>query len=268
MARRGNEPRRAENDDRRADGLLLPGFGIDPSRPDRLGGALDSRSSFRRFCGFSGTEPTPERTAFARFRKVLIAHGLDRLLFETVTAQLTAKAITVKTGTLVDATIIASASEEDGDARWVKHKGKAAVRGFRARVGAHADTAIVEEIAVTSANINVAWRTLIPSKRHRKILIPYDTAIYKHRNQIERCFGRFENFRRFATRYDRRVIHFSGCVHLAAVMIWPDHDRGFRLVVPFSNIGLDPVANPGFSGDRVLDWQFANAQRTTSREKL
>ncbi len=120
----------------------------------KLAEALDDRASFRRFCGFSGTEATPERTAFVRFRKALITQGLDRLLFETVTAQLKAKAITVKTGTLVDATIIASASEEDGDARWVKHKGKPAVHGFKAHVGADADTALVEEVAVTSANIN------------------------------------------------------------------------------------------------------------------
>ena len=120
----------------------------------KLAEALDDRASFRRFCGFSGTESTPERTAFVRFRKALVAQGLDRLLFETVTAQLKAKAITVETGTLVDATIIASASEEDGDARWVKHKGKPAVHGFKAHVGADADTALVEEIAITSANIN------------------------------------------------------------------------------------------------------------------
>ena len=120
----------------------------------KLADALDDRASFRRFCGFSGTEATPERTAFVRFRKALVLQGLDRLLFETVTAQLKAKAITVKTGTLVDATIIASASEEDDDARWVKHKGKPAVHGFKAHVGADADTAIVEVVAVTSANIN------------------------------------------------------------------------------------------------------------------
>lgn len=120
----------------------------------KLAEALDDRASFRRFCGFSGTEATPERTAFVRFRKALIAQGLDRLLFERVTAQLKARAITVKTGTLVDATIIASASEQDGEARWVKHKGKPAVHGFKAHVGADANTALVEEIAVTPANLN------------------------------------------------------------------------------------------------------------------
>lgn len=61
---------------------------------------------------------------------------------------------------------------------------------------------------------------VIPSNRSRKIIIPHDTAVYKHRNRIERCFNRLKHFRRFATRYDRRTIHFTGFVHLAAAMIW------------------------------------------------
>jgi transposase len=51
-------------------------------------------------------------------------------------------------------------------------------------------------------------------------IAPLLPGIYKHRNQIERCFGRMKHFRRFATRYDRRTIHFTGFVHLAAAMIW------------------------------------------------
>jgi len=120
----------------------------------KLAETLDDRASFRRFCGFSGTETTPERTAFVRFRRLLVDHGLDRDLFDAVTNQLKARAIAVKTGTLVDATIIASASEEDGEGRWVKHKGKPAVHGFKAHVGADATTALVEKIAVTPANVN------------------------------------------------------------------------------------------------------------------
>jgi IS5 family transposase len=116
--------------------------------------ALDDRASFRRFCGFSLDEATPERTAFVRPRKALIARGLDKALFDAVTRQLKAKADSVKTGTLVDATIIASACEGDGDARWVRHKGRRAMHGFKAHVGADADTALVEEVAITPANVN------------------------------------------------------------------------------------------------------------------
>jgi IS5 family transposase len=43
----------------------------------KLADAIEDRASFRRFCGFSRFEPTPERTAFVRFRRALVAHGLD-----------------------------------------------------------------------------------------------------------------------------------------------------------------------------------------------
>jgi transposase len=61
---------------------------------------------------------------------------------------------------------------------------------------------------------------VIPSNRTRKIIIPHDVIAYRHRNRIERCFNRLKHFRRFATRYDRRAVHFTGFVHLAAAIIW------------------------------------------------
>lgn len=61
---------------------------------------------------------------------------------------------------------------------------------------------------------------VIPSNRTRKIIIEHDQGIYINRNRIERCFGRMKHFRRFATRYERRTIHFQGFVQLAATMIW------------------------------------------------
>lgn len=50
---------------------------------------------------------------------------------------------------------------------------------------------------------------VIPSKRNRNVFIPHDIELYKQRNRIERCFRRPKHFRRFATRYDRRSIHFA-----------------------------------------------------------
>jgi len=61
---------------------------------------------------------------------------------------------------------------------------------------------------------------VIPSNRTRKVLIPHDQAIYRHRNRIERCFNKLKHFRRFATRYDRRALHFLSFIQLAAAMIW------------------------------------------------
>jgi transposase len=61
---------------------------------------------------------------------------------------------------------------------------------------------------------------VIPSTRSRKVAIPYDTALYKLRNRIERCFNKLKHFRRFATRFDRRAAHFLAFIHLASAMIW------------------------------------------------
>jgi transposase len=61
---------------------------------------------------------------------------------------------------------------------------------------------------------------VIPSKRSRKVPIPHDAKLYKARNRIERCFNKLKHFRRFATRFDRRPIHFLAFIHLAAAMLW------------------------------------------------
>nr|WP_281262100.1 transposase [Pseudoroseomonas aestuarii] len=45
----------------------------------KLAEAFDGRASFRRFCGFSAKEPTPERATFVRFRRELVRQGLDQV---------------------------------------------------------------------------------------------------------------------------------------------------------------------------------------------
>ncbi len=37
-------------------------------------------------------------------------------------------------------------------------------------------------------------QAVIPSNRSRKIIIAHDELAYKHRNRIERCFGRMKHF--------------------------------------------------------------------------
>jgi len=61
---------------------------------------------------------------------------------------------------------------------------------------------------------------VIPSLSSRKAPIPHDAIAYKLRNRIERFFNKLKHFRRIATRYDRRAIHFLAALHLASAMIW------------------------------------------------
>lgn len=124
-----------------------------------LAEALADRASFRRFCGFARDEATPERTAFVRFRRQLVAHGLSRSLFEAIALDLESKGACVRKGTLIDATVIGSASKRDKDAAWVKHKSRAPAHGYKAHIAADRDTGIIREVEITAANeadVNVA----------------------------------------------------------------------------------------------------------------
>ena len=121
------------------------------------GPALDDRTSFRRFCGFAAHEPTPERTAFVRFRRVLVRLDLDRVLFETVTHQLDARGVVVRCGTLVDATLLPSASiQHDAEAKWVGHRRRKPVHGYKAHVATDQEAALIRKVEITTANVHDA----------------------------------------------------------------------------------------------------------------
>jgi transposase, IS5 family len=118
----------------------------------RLAEALEDRASFRRFCGFARDEATPERTAFVRFRRALLAHGLDQSLFEAIARDLEKKGATIRKGTLIDATMIGSASKGDKEAAWVKHKSRAPMHGYKAHIAADKETGIIRTVETTPAN--------------------------------------------------------------------------------------------------------------------
>jgi len=73
---------------------------------------------------------------------------------------------------------------------------------------------LCERIAETGSEV------VIPPKRNRTVLRPYDADLYKERNIIERFFNRLKQFRRVATRYDKLLANFMGFVKLAAIAIW------------------------------------------------
>lgn len=69
-----------------------------------------------------------------RFRGSLARLDLGERLFAVITAQLCAQQVSVEQGTLVDATIIASASRNDEEARWIKYRNRKSVHGCKAHV--------------------------------------------------------------------------------------------------------------------------------------
>lgn len=48
----------------------------------------------------------------------------------------------------------------------------------------------------------------------------FDRAVYRLRSWAERCVNRLKQFRRVATRYEKRAANYLAFVHFASIMIW------------------------------------------------
>jgi transposase len=48
----------------------------------------------------------------------------------------------------------------------------------------------------------------------------FDRALYRERNWVERCVNRLKQWRRIATRYEKRAQNYLALLTIAAAMIW------------------------------------------------
>ena len=58
-------------------------------------------------------------------------------------------------------------------------------------------------------------RSVIPYRKNRLKSGRLNRHLYARRNEVERFFARIKQFRRVATRFDRRAVHFAGFLQLA-----------------------------------------------------
>jgi transposase, IS5 family len=68
--------------------------------------ALSDRLSFRRFVGLALADPVPDHSTLSRFRSELVRRGLAETLLAEFNRQLDAKGLIVKSGTLIDASLV------------------------------------------------------------------------------------------------------------------------------------------------------------------
>ena len=61
---------------------------------------------------------------------------------------------------------------------------------------------------------------VIPTKSDQRRSPSFDRVAYRGRNQVERSVGRLKQFRRIATRYDKRAANYLAWVTLATAVIW------------------------------------------------
>ncbi len=116
--------------------------------------------SVRRFVGLRLSGPLPDETTILNFRHLLEEHGLGEKLFEEINAHLASLGRRLKTGTIVDASIIAAPSstknlkgERDPEMHQTK-KGKQWYFGMKAHIGVDAESGLTHSLETTPANVS------------------------------------------------------------------------------------------------------------------
>ena len=61
---------------------------------------------------------------------------------------------------------------------------------------------------------------MIPTKRDQPRDPAFDCAAYRRRNLVERLINRLKQFRRIATRYEKRAVNFLAMVTISMIRLW------------------------------------------------
>ena len=61
---------------------------------------------------------------------------------------------------------------------------------------------------------------VIPTRSDQRRRPRFDRAAYRQRNQVERTINRLKQFRRVATRYEKRAVHYLAVLTLASILLW------------------------------------------------
>lgn len=127
---------------------------------EALEDALYDSQAMQRFAGIElDAEGVPDATTLLKFRRLLETHDLCKALFTAINADLAARGLLLREGTLVDATLIAAPSstknekrERDPEMHQTK-KGNQWYFGLKAHIGTDRDSKLVHTVVVTAANV-------------------------------------------------------------------------------------------------------------------
>jgi IS5 family transposase len=133
---------------------------------EALEDALYDRQALRGFARIDlAAEGVPDATTLLKFRRLLETHDLCKGLFTAINADLTARGLLLREGTLVDATLIAAPpstknKEKKRDPEMHQtRKGNQWYFGMKAHIGADRDSKLVHTVVVTAANVSDITKT-------------------------------------------------------------------------------------------------------------
>jgi IS5 family transposase len=122
--------------------------------------AIYDSQSVRAFVGVDlARESAPDATTLLKFRRLLEKNELTQRMFVAINATLTEKGLLMRSGTIVDATIINAPSstknaehKRDEDMHQTK-KGNEWYFGMKAHIGVDAESGLVHSLTTTAANV-------------------------------------------------------------------------------------------------------------------
>jgi len=127
---------------------------------EALEDALYDSQALRGFARIDLTsEGVPDATTLLKFRRLLETNDLCKGLFSAINADLSARGLMMRSGTLVDATLIAAPSstknkEKKRDPEMHQtRKGNQWYFGLKAHIGADRDSKLVHTVIVTAAHV-------------------------------------------------------------------------------------------------------------------
>jgi len=131
---------------------------------------LYDSEAMRRFAGIElGDDRIPDETTILNFRHLLERHGMTEAIFAEVNAYLADKGMTLRSGTLVDATIIDAPSSTKNKARArdpemsSTRKGNDWYFGMKAHIGVDAESGAVHSLDTSTAKVHDSqvWDALL-----------------------------------------------------------------------------------------------------------
>jgi transposase, IS5 family len=133
---------------------------------EALEDALYDSQALQRFARIDlSAEGVPDATTLLKFRRLLETHDLCQGLFTAINADLAARGLLLREGTLVDATLIAAPpstknaqKQRDPEMHQTK-KGNPWYFGMKAHIGADRDSQLVHTVVVTAANVADVTKT-------------------------------------------------------------------------------------------------------------
>ena len=133
---------------------------------EALEDALYDSQALRAFARIDlAADGVPDATTLLKFRRLLETNNLCKGLFTAINADLTARGLLLREGTLVDATLLAAPpstknQEKQRDPEMHQtRKGNQWYFGMKAHIGADRDSKLVHTVVVTAANVADVTRT-------------------------------------------------------------------------------------------------------------